>query len=149
MLTIAAYFDQQTAHVDELTDEIWANGLETVRRANILLCKFYADGGKRRELTSGWRPPTVNAAITGASRGSNHLTGKAVDIGALDRSLARWCAANKEMLEVYGIWMERPEATPTWCHWQTVPPGSQARYYWPTVVAYRLWVASSTEPIIV
>lgn len=149
MIRISAYFmGRDQTHADELDDGIWANAVETVRRANLLLSKFHNDGGKARGVRSGWRPAEINAAVKG-SRGSHHMSGRAVDIEDDDRALARWCAANKEVLEDAGIWMERPEATTTWIHWQTVPPGSGARYYWPSVAAYRLWVASGQQPIII
>ena len=149
MITIAAYFmGRDLTHADELTDDIWANGLETVRRTNLLRTKFHNDGGTAPGVRSGWRPAEINAKV-GGSRGSHHMSGRAVDIEDDDRTLARWCAAHTADLEAAGIWMERPEATESWVHWQTVPPGSGARYYWPSVAAYRSWVAKGQEPIII
>lgn len=150
MLTPADYFmGRDKSHPDELTDSIRANAAETVRRANLLLEQFYVTGGVQREVTSGWRPKRINSTTPGAARGSHHIPARAIDIDDEDRELAHWCAAHEAELEAVGIWMERPEATLTWVHWQIVPPGSRARFFWPTVTSYRLFVASGAQPIIV
>lgn len=84
-------------------------------------------------LSSGWRPPSVNAATKGASRTSMHMTGEACDFYDPDNSIDRWClsAAGQAAMTAVGIWLEHPDATPGWSHWQQRPPGSGNRVFRP------------------
>jgi hypothetical protein len=84
-------------------------------------------------VTSGWRPPSFNPLVQGASPRSNHITGKAVDLydpeGELDELLLT--AKGKKALESAGLWQEHPSATKGWCHLQSVPPKSGNRVFYP------------------
>lgn len=75
----------------------------------------------------GFRPQDCRI---GAPR-SNHKLGLAVDrydpTGAIDD----WCFRNQHVLEECGIWLEHPDATPGWSHWQAIGPRSKARVFRP------------------
>lgn len=120
-----------------LTDEIRKNASETVSKVNLLLFHAVKDGlvliasNKRSLVNSGWRPPAVNAATPNAAAKSHHMSGKACDVSDPTGSLDKWCMANLEELEHIGLWMEHPNATPGWCHLQTVPPRSGNRVFQP------------------
>lgn len=128
------YMGRDATHASELTDEIRSNALVTVERANKLLALYVeATGDARpRRVNSGWRPPAVNTAIGGARR-SNHTLGRAIDIADASRALKRWLVtpAGQVALIECGLWMEHPDATPTWVHVQIVPPRSGSRVFWP------------------
>lgn len=84
-------------------------------------------------VSSGWRPPDVNAGTPGAAPRSKHLLCRAVDLYDPDGDIDEWCmstAGQAAMTEV-GIWLEHPSATKGWSHWQTVPPGSGRRVFYP------------------
>lgn len=130
------YKGRDKQYACELTPEIEANAVETLRRANLLLGMFYAacsEAHQARGCNSGWRPSAVNACTPGAAKKSNHMLGKAIDMGDDDEQLDAWLmtdAGQKALIEV-GLWMEHPSATPRWAHVQIVPPGSGRRTFMP------------------
>lgn len=62
---------------------------------------------------------------------SLHLKGAAVDISDPKQELQKWCKDNEALLEQVGLWMEAFSATPNWCHFQILPPGSGRRWFNP------------------
>ena len=127
-ITLAQFWmGRDKVYAPQLTDEIRRNAAETVRRANLLLVAAKKKGG----VTSGWRPPAVNAATKGAAKRSNHMLGLAVDLSDDDGTLDVWCMANLPTLERLGLWLEHPSKTRRWCHVQTVPPRSGNRVFMP------------------
>lgn len=62
---------------------------------------------------------------------SHHLTGEAVDIQDLDGKLKAWVTRNLDLMEQIGLWMEDFNSTPTWTHFQIVPPKSGNRIFIP------------------
>jgi len=62
---------------------------------------------------------------------SNHKEGRAVDRYDPDRTIDLWCMAHLDRLQVHGIWIEHPDATVGWSHWQSVPPQSGNRVFRP------------------
>jgi len=85
---------------------------------------FRAIYGKPMIVSSGYRTPKVNAAIGGAKK-SKHLTCEAVDILDRNREIALFCLHNLDILQKCGLWIENPEKTPGWVHFQCVPPRSR------------------------
>ena len=75
----------------------------------------------------GFRP---QACPQGAPN-SNHKEGLAVDRYDPENKIDDWCMANLDKLEARGIWIEHPDATHGWSHWQSVPPKSGKRVYRP------------------
>lgn len=62
---------------------------------------------------------------------SNHKEGLAVDRYDPDNKIDAWCMKNLDKLEECGIWIEHPDATNRWSHWQCVPPRSGNRVFRP------------------
>lgn len=110
-----------------LTEELLTNARETVAKANDLLLLF----GEDRAVTSGYRPPAVNAKTPGAAKRSKHMTCQAIDLEDADGDLDEWCMNNQQRLVELGLWQEHPAATKGWCHLQIVPPKSGNRVYYP------------------
>src|SRR5690242_17400126 len=127
MITLDQYWmGRDKKYAAELTDEMRLDAQKTVDLANALLQEF----GHDRGVNSGWRPPSVNAAVGGSKR-SNHMTCKAIDLSDDDGELDAWCMANLDVLARLGLWLEHPDSTPRWCHVQTVPPKSGNRIFKP------------------
>jgi hypothetical protein len=84
-------------------------------------------------VSSGWRPPAINANTPNAAPNSKHMTGQAIDIYDPDGDLDEWLTTEKGLatLESIGLWIEHPSATKGWCHCQTVPPNSGRRVFYP------------------
>jgi hypothetical protein len=126
------YKRRDTIYARDLTPEMAEAADITISKANILLGR-YPLGAKDRTATSGWRPPSVNAATKGAAKKSNHLLGRAIDINDPAGDLSAWLMTpdGQKALEEIGLWMEHPSATPGWAHVQTVPPKSGKRVFYP------------------
>jgi len=62
---------------------------------------------------------------------SNHKLGLAVDRWDPLNRIDDWCMQHIEVLEECGIWIEHPDATPGWAHWQSVQPKSGRRVFLP------------------
>ena len=113
--------------------ELIGNARVTVDRANLLLAQYYAanPGADRAHVTSGYRPPAINADTPGAAVRSRHMTCQAVDLTDPDGLLDDWCYDNPAVLASIGLWQEHPSATKGWCHVQIVPPRSGKRVFYP------------------
>ncbi|MDX2088511.1 MAG: D-Ala-D-Ala carboxypeptidase family metallohydrolase [Kofleriaceae bacterium] len=135
-ITLADYFmGRDDDFPDELTEQIRVNAAVTVERVNQML-EVYAKAtgdARRRKVNSGWRPLAINMRVRGSAMRSKHLSGEACDLDDLDGSLDRWAGSKPGLDELarIGLWLEHPDATPTWCHVQTVPPGSGNRVFRP------------------
>ena len=132
MITREDFFmGRDKKYASELTPEIEANAQVTIDRANRLLTYYYDANpdANRCKVNSGWRPPAINAATPNAAPKSKHMKGQAVDLSD-DGSLYQWCEENLGILEMIGLWMENESHTPTWCHLQTVAPGSGNRIFY-------------------
>lgn len=93
-------------------------------------------------VNSGWRPPQINEATSNAAQGSNHLWGLACDIADADGSLWKWVLSNLKLMQQLGLYFEDKRWTPTWVHFQIVPPHSNKRIYVPSAApaqAPNLW----------
>ena len=96
--------------------------------------------GKPMTVTSGLRTMKHHLEIY-AAKGvtdpakipmqSKHLYGQAVDIADLDGSLKKWVDSNVSLLEDAGLWCEAFSSTPTWVHFQIIPPKSGNRFFIP------------------
>lgn len=128
MITGDDYFNgRDVAYGADMTSDIRLLSEITVARANALLNRF----GEQRRVNSGWRPPAINAATTGAAVNSKHMTGQAIDLADPEGDLDEWCLAHLEILEAIGLWQEHPASTKGWCHVQIVPPKSGNRVFYP------------------
>jgi hypothetical protein len=85
-------------------------------------------GSKGGSGDGGYRLPDSE---TGAE-GSNHKSANGVDVFDPARTLAKWCVENPDRIAAHGLWCEDFRWTPTWCHFQRVPPRSGNRIYIPS-----------------
>lgn len=99
-----------------LNEEQWRNLCDLLPRINLI--RFHYN--KPMYVSSGYRPPSINARIGGAKR-SAHLLCKAVDFKDTDGSLAQWCLDNIDFIKSCGLYMEHPDFTKGWVHLQTIP----------------------------
>lgn len=104
---------------------------DNIDKLLIPLNKFRNAYGKPMSVSSGWRPPSINAATPGAAKRSNHMLGLACDFRDIDGALDKWCIENLKLLEQFGLYLEHPDSTPGWCHLQCVPPKSGNRVFKP------------------
>lgn len=134
MITLNDYWmGRQHTFKADLTEDIIRNATVTIKRANMLLTKFKSatNDTEQRKVTSGWRPPKVNAGVPNAAVRSKHMTGQAIDIADPEGDLDEWCMTNQAVLEEVQLWLEHPSATKGWCHLQTIPPKSGRRVFYP------------------
>lgn len=134
MITLADYWqNRDTAYAKDLTDQIIGNAMKTIAKANLLIAMFREATGDtdQRKVTSGWRPPAVNAATPNAAPKSRHMTGEAVDIADPEGDFDQWCLDNPQTLIDIGLWQEDPGSTKGWIHVQCVPPKSGRRVFFP------------------
>jgi len=129
VLTLAQYFgEHERKYGGELTLEKRANAAVTVDKTNKLLAiRSLPHYG----VASGWRPAAYNASVPNAAKKSKHITCQAIDLRDPDGSIDAWCTANTHILVEIGLWLEHPDATPGWCHVQTIPPKSGNRIFRP------------------
>jgi len=84
-------------------------------------------------VNSGYRSPSYNESLKDRgykpAKYSNHLYGLAVDIKDKDRKIWNFVNANMSLMEDLGFYFESKRDTPTWVHFQMVPPGSGKRIF--------------------
>lgn len=108
---------------DEFTKEMLENAQVLLSRVNNLLKFLNISNAK---VSSGWRPPSVNATIPGAGKKSAHLTCQAIDIlDDKDQSLAKLILKDESILEKFDLYLENPDKTigknTNWVHLQIRP----------------------------
>lgn len=136
MITLKQFFNgRDVQYASELTPEMLAAAATVVLRANKLLALYVeATGDQRpRGVTSGWRPAAINANVPRAAKRSKHMVCCAIDIADASKTLKKWLmteAGQKALVECE-LWMEHPDATPSWVHVQSVPPQSGRRVFLP------------------
>lgn len=134
MITTERYFGKNL-----VTPEIAAAAQDLLQKVNA----FLEHWDREAHMTSGYRSPEYNKTIKGAAVNSNHMSGKAIDISDSDKALAKFCIIKQQLLADYGLWCEDPRTTPTWVHFQSVPPKSGKRFYIPSLS----WAAKITGPL--
>lgn len=73
--------------------------------------------GKPLVVTSGYRPGRFNVAAGGAPN-SAHITCEACDFSDTMGEVKDYVLANPDILVKSGLYMEHPDATPSWIHLQ-------------------------------
>lgn len=108
---------------DVLFPQDWAKAKDNAERLLKAVNKLLSDlfPGHTFTVSSGFRPPFINAATPGAARRSLHMTGLAVDIHDHDKFLLanlipEAIPAQAAKLRELGLFMESRLDTPTWCH---------------------------------
>jgi hypothetical protein len=134
VITLQQYFmGRDASHFRDLTQEVMDNAEITVTRVGTFLEIAANNGCDFGPVASGWRPAGLNAGVPGAAAKSKHITAEACDIRDTPaRSLARFALDRIDVLEALGLWIERPQWTPTWVHFQIVPPRSGKRVFIPS-----------------
>ena len=113
---------------DEYTEEISNNIdslLEIINQVRIAY-------NKPMIVASGWRPAEINESTSNAAKNSNHIKGLAVDIKDTDGKLWKWVILNLDLMKRLGLYFEDKRWTPTWVHFQIIPPKSSKRIYIPS-----------------
>lgn len=137
MITLAQYAGPWIGSPD-FTPERRANAEKLLLAASRLEMRMSAAGvvfptnpatncGVSGKLYGGFRPQ----ACTIGARRSNHKEGLAVDLFDPNSKIDAWCMTHLDVLEECGIWIEHPEKTDGWSHWQCVPPKSGRRVFYP------------------
>lgn len=88
--------------------------------------------GKPMTVTSGWRPPSINANTPGAAPKSKHMLGLAADIADQDGALWAWVIKNLDLMKQLGIYLEDKRWTPGWVHFGLGAPTSGKRIFIPS-----------------
>lgn len=128
-ITLEAYFedsktgeDRRVKYAKDYTNEILENAKTLLEKVNAFLQDL---GVMSARVSSGWRPPSVNASVPGSAKRSLHMTGKAIDIvdtsGELDKLIMEkeqdlLARGQPSLLKKYDLWLEHPDHTRTWCH---------------------------------
>jgi len=115
-ITINDYFtdfvtkqDRRKLYPNEFTDEIQTNAEELLEKVNAFLTELSVESA---QVTSGWRPESVNVKITNAAKKSAHMIGKAVDIlDNKNQDLVQLVANHPNLLRKYGLFMEDMNST--------------------------------------
>jgi hypothetical protein len=130
--------DRHLKYGSELTQEKQLKAGTTVQRINQLIARMRADGidiqtnpNTQSAVSSGWRPAAINANTAGAAVKSKHMTCEACDLYDPDGEIDEWALANPDVLADLDLWQEHPSATKGWAHFQTVPPRSGNRVFYP------------------
>ncbi len=110
---------------DDYTEQISDNLDDLLVRINVIRTAY----NKPMIVSSGFRPPSINAGTPGAAPHSNHMLGLAVDIQDLDGALWNWCMQNLQLFKDNGLYLEDRRWTKGWCHWQSIKPGSGKRIF--------------------
>lgn len=127
MLTITQYLmGRDKKYAQDYTAELEKNAKVLLDQVNALLKEL---GVENATVSSGWRPASLNATIPNASKTSAHITCQAVDIADVGQKISS--QITDELLEKFGLWMENPTRTPTWCHLQIRPIRSGMRIFNP------------------
>ncbi len=110
-----------------LTDQMSVSAFMIIYKANLILEAF----GEYREVSSGYRPPVINAATPHAAKHSNHMFCLAVDLKDPDGRLHQFCKMPQSLrlLERLGVYCEERQGP--WQHLQIVPPASGKRWFFP------------------
>lgn len=141
MIELADYWmGRDRTHGLLMSVDLQHNAARTIELANKLLILAKTAGVHLHDnpntgsiVSSGWRPPDINARTAGAAKASKHLTGEAIDLYDPQGELGRWLLTadgQRAMIDL-GLWQEDPSATKTWAHVQTRPPGSGRRTFMP------------------
>lgn len=99
------------------TEEHAKNATDLSDRVNRLFADQEMAGFGPIEINDGYRD---ESCTYGAAR-SSHKEGRAIDIRDPKQRLGVHLVANQHLLERYGLWLESPKYTRTWCHLQSRP----------------------------
>lgn len=123
--------DDLNPHNYPTTDVIYKNLVILFQRLSELQDCY----GEDFTITSGLRSDAQQQALIHAGKStakfSKHLIGAAADVFDPDKKIAEWCMTNLETLAAIGLWIEHPDYTKNWMHFQCVAPKSGNRVFIP------------------
>lgn len=94
---------------EEYTEEIKNNAIELLKRVNALLEDLNISKG---EVSSGFRPPSINKTVANSAKKSLHQLGKAVDLkDDKEQTLAKAILLRPDLLKKHQLWLEDPTST--------------------------------------
>jgi len=141
MITIQQfYMGRDRIYPAELTPDKQLAAHATVQKINALIAAFRADGVELETkpgtmppspVSSGWRPAKINGNTAGAAPKSKHMSCHACDLYDPEGDIDQWALDHPEVLAKIGLWQEHPSATKGWAHFQTIPPRSGNRVFYP------------------
>ncbi len=108
------------------------NGALDVARADAIELNINPSTGT---LISGQRNGGIRpVGSTVGAKFSKHQSGHAIDIYDPHRTLAQWCWTHRSRVRgEFSLCMENFRWTPTWVHFQDVPPGSGSTVFIPNL----------------
>jgi hypothetical protein len=129
-----------------LRDRATRDTLTPLQRNNldalqVRLTALFLNYRKPLVVSSGYRPPEINAKVDGAAK-SWHQEVAALDIQDTTGEVWTYCMDNLEACAALGLWLEDRRWTPTWVHLQIYPPASGNRVFIPnkkTPLDSRAW----------
>ena len=128
-------FEDLNQHNYPTTESIDANLLVLYQRLKQVESSYIDFGEAPFTVNSGLRDQAQQQALIAAGKTSasksKHLTGCAADIADPDGKLKAWLKDSNWVLIKAGLWCEAAESTPTWVHFQIVPPASGNRWFLP------------------
>lgn len=96
--------DRRKQFKKEFKQEIQDNAKKLLDKVNALLADLGVEAG---DVTSGWRPASMNGAVTNAAKKSYHMLGMAVDLLDNDKQdLGKLIASRPDLLKKYDLWLE-------------------------------------------
>lgn len=127
-LSLEAYIgDKFPEYESEWTPAHEAEAIKLLKRVKKAMLVLSID---EPIINSGWRPAAYNKKIGGAKK-SHHIKARAIDIGDKDRHIASILMDRPQILDMCELWIEHPDHTPTWVHFQSRPPRSKRRIFIP------------------
>lgn len=112
------YKGREVEFAGELTQEMKNNAVRLLSIVNNIIREI---SGRlpnfQWDVTSGWRPPSINMKLGGKPK-SNHIMCRAIDISDPQGRLDAFFVANEGVLRKHGCAIEHPDDTPNWCHIQ-------------------------------
>lgn len=137
MITLTQYAGPHRTHPDwtparqlnaqTLLARSWALEAEMAAAGVVFPDNPATKSGISGQTFGGFRP---QSCPIGAPN-SHHKEGRGLDRYDPRGEIDAWCMANQARLERHGIWLEHPDATPGWSHWQSAAPRSGNRVYRP------------------
>lgn len=119
------------SHGYPTTKDMDANLAQLLEKVNRVRAAY----GIPMTVTSGLRSENQQQALIASGKSSapksHHLTGEAADILDQGGRLKKWVLQNVALIEDIGLWMEDFTHTPSWVHFQIVPPRSGNRFFIP------------------
>lgn len=113
-LTASKKYPDRANH-PEVTDVVTSNATELLTKVCDLLTELEIDP-EDKDVSSGFRPSSVNKALANAAKKSLHMTGQAIDIKDTDGSLGKLIASRPDLLRKYGLFIEDLKSTKGWVH---------------------------------